>query len=85
MLAYRIVQKSIFETNASQFVRREFQFKNTYIVNKVFRYEDDIREIDLFLLGDDISKTQIDSLNNKLNQYHLNNTKLIIHQGLSAR
>jgi len=84
-LAYKIVQKSIFETNASQFVRREFQFKNTYIVNKVFRFEDGIREIDLLLLGDDIPENQVDSLNEKLKQYHLDNTKLIIHQGLSAR
>lgn len=83
-LAYRIVQKSIFESNAALFIRREFQFSNTYIINKVFRFEDG-REIDLLLLGDDIPQKQIDRLNGKLQQYHLKNTKLIIHQGLSAR
>jgi uncharacterized hydrophobic protein (TIGR00271 family) len=84
-LGYRIVQKSIFETNANQFVRREFQFKDTYIVNKVLRFEDGLREIDLLLLGNDISGSQLDSLNKKLDQYHLHNTKLTVHQGLSAR
>lgn len=84
-LAYTIVQKSIFETNAALFVRREFRFENTYIVNKVFRYDDGVREIDLLLLGDDISKETIDTLNNKLKQYRLGNTRLIIHQGLNAR
>lgn len=84
-LTYIVVQKSIFETNAAQFVRRELQFRNTYIVNKIFRYEDGIKEIDLLLLGDDIPKEKIDSLNKKLAQYHLGNTRLLIHQGLSAR
>ncbi len=84
-LGYRIVQKSIFETNANQFIRREFQFKDTYIVNKVLRFEDGVQEIDLLLLGNDIPREQVDSLNKKLDQYHLGNTKLTIHQGLSAR
>lgn len=84
-LGYRIVEKSIFETNANQFIRREFQFKDTYIVNKVLRFEDGVREIDLLLLGNDISGSQLDSLNKKLDQYHLHNTKLTVHQGLSAR
>lgn len=84
-LGYRIVEKSIFETNANQFVRQEFQFKDTYIVNKVLRFEDGVREIDLLLLGNDISGSQLDSLNKKLDQYHLHNTKLTVHQGLSAR
>jgi uncharacterized hydrophobic protein (TIGR00271 family) len=83
-LTYGMVEKSIFENNASLFVRREFKFRNTYVVNKAFKYEDGKKEIDLLLVGDDLSKMQIDSLQRKLSRYGIGNAKLIIHQGVNA-
>lgn len=84
-LAYGIVQKSIFENSAQRFVREEFSFSNTQVVNKRFKYSRNASEIDLLLIGAELSKTAIDSIRSKLVSYKLKGTKLIIRQGLDAR
>ncbi|MET4137786.1 TIGR00341 family protein [Pedobacter sp. UYP1] len=84
-LAYGIVDKSIFENNAQKFVNEQFQFKNTQVVNKNFKYNTKGNEIDLLLIGYELPKTAIDSINNLLVKYKLKNTKLQIRQGLNAK
>lgn len=84
-LAYRIVDKSIFENNARNFVSEEFRFKNTQVVNRTFKYATNAREIDLLLIGYELPEREIDSIRKKLGSYNLNNTKLVIRQGLNAR
>lgn len=84
-LAYKIVDKSIFETNARTFVNDQFTFKNTQVVNKLFRYRSDSSEIDLLLIGETLPQTTIDSISQKLNQYHLNHARLVVRQGLDAK
>lgn len=84
-LAYRIVDKSIFENNARNFVSEEFRFKNTQVVNRTFKYATNAREIDLLLIGYELPEREIDSIRKKLSNYNLNNTKLVIRQGLNAR
>ncbi|GGI28715.1 TIGR00341 family protein [Pedobacter mendelii] len=84
-LAYGIVQKSIFENSAQRFVREEFNFSNTQVVNKSFRYSRKSKEIDLLLIGAELTKTAIDSIQSKLSAYKLQGTRLIIRQGLDAR
>ncbi|NDC42015.1 MAG: hypothetical protein EBZ77_10775 [Chitinophagia bacterium] len=84
-LALKIVEKSIFEANARLFVREEFRFADTYVINKTYRYNNGVKEIDLLLLGADLPATTIDTLRNRLKKYHLGKTNLIIHQGMNAR
>lgn len=84
-LAYTIVQKSIFESNANMFVHDQFNFSNTYVVNKAFKADDGNHVIDLLLIGDELSKDTIDSLRNKMETYGLDGAQLIIHQGLNAK
>ncbi|HMR85776.1 MAG TPA: TIGR00341 family protein [Niabella sp.] len=84
-LAYKIVDKSIFETNARTFVNDQFNFKNTQVVNKLFRYRSDSSEIDLLLIGETLPQPTIDSISQKLNQYHLNHARLVVRQGLDAK
>ncbi|WP_316831985.1 TIGR00341 family protein [Pedobacter aquatilis] len=84
-LAYGIVQKSIFENSAQRFVREVFDFSNTQVVNKTFKYSRNSKEIDLLLIGAEITKPAIDSIKTKLKSYKLEGTKLIIRQGLDAR
>lgn len=84
-LAYRIVRKSIFESNAEAFVRSEVNFPNTFVVNKTFKTDDGNRAIDLLLIGEELSATAIDSLKQKMPAYHLEDAKLEVHQGLNAR
>lgn len=84
-LAYRIVDKSIFETNAEKFVQGEFRYKYTQVVSKNYKYDSKSNEIDLLLIGRELSQAHIDSLKNKLPQYNLADTRLSIRQGLNAR
>lgn len=84
-LAYGIVQKSIFENSAQKFIREEFSFSNTQVVNKSFKYSRNSSEIDLLLIGAELSNPAIDSIRSKLASYKLKDTKLIIRQGLDAR
>jgi uncharacterized hydrophobic protein (TIGR00271 family) len=84
-LAYRIVDKSIFENNAAKFVHQELNYKDTQVISKSFKYNRKGSEIDLLLLGKELSAGQLDSLNNQLKGYQLKGTKLIIRQGLNAK
>ncbi|SEA64192.1 TIGR00341 family protein [Arachidicoccus rhizosphaerae] len=84
-LAYGIVQKSIFATNAQKFISEQFKFKNTQVVNKTVAYDARGGEIDLLLIGYELPNTTIDSLRSKMGQYNLHNTKLNIRQGLNAK
>lgn len=84
-LAYGIVQKSIFEGNAQKFVKGEFRFKNTQVVNKTFKYDTKASEIDLLLIGYELTPSSIDSIRKRMKLYSLKNVKLNIRQGLNAK
>lgn len=84
-MAYRIVDKSIFEHNASRFVEEQFNFDNTQVVSKVYRYKPEDRHIEVLLIGNVLSKKRIDSVTQNLTDYKLGQTKLTVRQGLDAR
>jgi uncharacterized hydrophobic protein (TIGR00271 family) len=84
-LAYRIVQRSIFEGNAKKFVQQEFHFHRTQVVGKTFSMDGRKRTIELLLVGQPLSPPVIDSLKDRMRLYHLDSAKLIIRQGLDAK
>lgn len=84
-LGYGIVDKSIFENNAQRFVREQFQFKNTQVVNKSFVYKSGGNEIDLLVIGYELPKQTLDTIRKNLKKYNLDHTKLNIRQGLNAK
>ncbi|NRF37414.1 TIGR00341 family protein [Pedobacter sp. LMG 31643] len=85
-LAYGIVDKSIFENNAQRFISEQFQFKNTQVVNRSLKYSSSKgNEIDLLLIGYELSPSKIDTIRRKLGDYKLKNTALKIRQGLNAK
>lgn len=84
-MAYRIVNKSIFENNARKFVEEEFNFPNTQVVSKKFIYAEDKKMIDLLLIGSVLDKRVMDSLKHRMERYQLHNVKLSIRQGLNAK
>lgn len=84
-LAYGIVQKSIFENSAQRFVREVFDFNNTQVVSKTFKYSRKSSEIDLLVIGAQLSGPTIDTIRGKLKDYRLQGTKLTIRQGLDAQ
>ncbi|MDX2003553.1 MAG: TIGR00341 family protein [Chitinophagales bacterium] len=89
-LAYRIVDQAIFESNADRFVREEFNFARTQVVNKKFVWGGDFwkgksDKIELLLLGDKLPKSTIDSIREQLSAYKLATASLKIYQGLDER
>lgn len=84
-MAYRIVDRSIFENNAQAFIEKELSYKNTQVITKNYKYSRKGNEIDLLLLGKELTELQLDSLRKKLPAYKLHNTKLSIRQGLNAK
>jgi uncharacterized hydrophobic protein (TIGR00271 family) len=84
-LAYRIVQRSIFEANAKHFVQNEFQFHRTQVVSKNFEMNGRKKTIDLLLVGQPLAPQVIDSLKERMSLYGLDSTKLVIRQGLDAK
>jgi len=83
-LAYEIVQRSIFENNAKSFVQKEFRFQRTQVVSRSYKMDGKRSTIELLLVGQELPKTTLDSLQKRLHIYSLDSTKLIVHQGLDA-
>ena len=84
--AYRIVRQAIFETNAKQFVKTEFNPDKTYILDYTYTYHTtDSSEIDLVLGGEPLEDEQLMIIRKKLADYKLKYTKLNIKQGLNNR
>lgn len=84
-LAYRIVQRTIFEENAKNYVQKEFHFKRTQVVSKTYSFDGKRKSIELLLIGKELPEVVIDSLKVRMHLYDLDSTRLIIHQGLNAK
>lgn len=84
-LAWRIVQRTIFEESAKNFVQAEFNFPQTQVVSKNYKYEFKHPSIELLLIGQELPQTTIDSLRHRLHLYELDSTRLVIRQGLDAK
>ena len=86
LFANRIVRQAIFETNAKQFVKTEFNPDKTYILDYTYTYHTtDSSEIDLVLGGEPLEDEQLMIIRKKLADYKLKYTKLNIKQGLNNR
>lgn len=84
-MAYRIVQRSIFENNAQKFVQSAFHFSKTQVLSSKYMYDTKEKEsIEVFLVGQVLSESTIDSLKNLMTAFKLTDTKLLVHQGLDA-
>lgn len=84
-LAFRIVQKAIFEQNAKNFVQNEFRFPQTQVVNRTFRFDSKQPSIELLLIGQQLSGHILDSLRGRMHLYRLDSSGLVIRQGLDAK
>lgn len=84
-LAYRIVDKSIFENNAKAFIQKEINNNNTQVITSTYDYNRKGNKIELLLLGDEVSKERIDTLKKRMSLYSLDKTQLNIKQGLNAK
>lgn len=85
-LAYRLVDRTVFENNATRYVQRVFRFDKTQVIDKNFKIRRGIKEIDLVLIGEELTPMQQDSLHRQMPRFGLDtNVVLKIRQGLNAR
>lgn len=80
-LGIQVVQQSIFEKNAYQFIRSEFSFENARVISTNVDFESDPPIIEISLFGDRIEQVVIDNALNKKEQYKLSKTDIKVFQG----
>ena len=84
-LAFRIVQKEIFEQNARIFVQKEFNLPQAQVVNRNYKFNNKKSTIELILVGQELSSQTIDSIKGRMHLYNLDSNWLNIRQGLNAK
>lgn len=84
VMAYNIVNHSIFERNAKRFIAEELNFENTQIVSRNISYKGGKSMIEVFLLGETIEPKLIQQVKTKLKNYGILDTELKIRQGVNS-
>ncbi len=82
LMAYNLVQRSIFENSAQKFITEVFNFKSSQVVNKIVNYDrnNEERYIEVVMIGEPISGDAIEAAQNQLPNYSLAGTTLKVRQ-----
>lgn len=80
ILAYGIVQRTIFESNAREYIDRVLVFEGSEIVSAVPTYSSDSSTIEVMLMGRPVPEEAIAVARNQLEAYHLEGTALVVRQ-----
>jgi uncharacterized hydrophobic protein (TIGR00271 family) len=80
-LAYRTVQRSVFERNALSFIANELSFPKTRVISRQLTFDMKKPVIEVSLFGDKVNQDLIENAQLKLPKYSLPDTELIIFQG----
>ncbi|MBL8022071.1 MAG: TIGR00341 family protein [Leptospirales bacterium] len=78
--AYKLVQKTIFEKNATIFIKREIGSGETEILNRSISYEN--ASIDVVTMGRPLSPDELKRLSQRLVDYGLENARLGVRSSL---
>lgn len=79
-LAYGIINKSVFERDAHNYLRSAFDFPRTEILQQTLEYDADNPTIEVLVIGDPLSDDDITRLENRLDDFGLTNTTLNVRQ-----
>lgn len=80
-LTYGIVKSTLYDAAANNFINKELNFKDTQVLDRKISYEN--KEIQVVLVGSEVSEASIAVVENKLKDYKLSKTKLVILQGMN--
>ncbi len=80
-LTIGIVKSTFFESAANSFINKELSFENTQVLNRKISYEK--REIKVVLIGSEVPDASIALAKDKLKEYKLEKTTLVVHQGMN--
>ncbi len=79
-LTIGIVKSTLFETAANNFINKELSFPNTQVLDRKISYEK--REIKVVLIGSEVPDASIALAKDKMKDYKLGKSTLIVHQGM---
>lgn len=77
-LAVELVNEEVFKTNAKQFITREFSLQETQVASS--KINPATRTIEVALIGAPLSQASLQSMQGRLAQASLSDTRLIVHQ-----
>ena len=80
VIGYRIVKRSFFETNAQRYVSNVFQFTKAKAIDFHTHFDSDSSSIEVFMIGEPVSKEAIESARLQMAGYGLSQAKLIVRQ-----
>lgn len=84
ILAYGIIQRTIFEANANHYITKVLNFPGSEIINSQVHYSSKGCKIEVMLVGEPVSEDAIKVAQNQLENYHLVDTELTVRQPSSA-
>jgi hypothetical protein len=79
-LAYNIVTRTLWEESVNQYLRVEFDMPGTQIISSELTFLPDSSVVEVTLIGEKLSSSNIQQLKNKLTVYGLDETHLYINQ-----
>ncbi len=82
-LTVGIIQDTFFESAANRFVNEQLSFENTQVLDKKINHEGTQHEIRVVLIGQEVPEASIAIARSKMKDYKLDNTKLIVLQGMN--
>lgn len=80
-ITYRVVTKYYFEKNVQEFIDKEVENADHYVVSSKIRYTDTKPRIELMLMGNEIDSAGKSNLVDKMKYYNLQNCNLMLLQG----
>lgn len=80
-LTYGIVKETFYQSAANHFISKEMDFPDTQVLDRKVSY--DTKEIRVVLIGKEVPEERIAEARSKLKDYKLNNTKLVVFQGVN--
>ncbi|MCA8830451.1 DUF389 domain-containing protein [Hymenobacter pini] len=81
-LGYGIVQRSVYEHQAQQFVEEQLSFPGAYVATRQIDARQ--RRINLLLVGRPVDTARLGQVRRQLGRYRLAPTTLVVRQGLQA-
>lgn len=78
--AYRFIDQQNYDSKVKNFLSKEFEEKGNTIVYKKTTYSADPKKIELAFLSRKFSAAQIKEVNEKLKNYKIENTQVVIRQ-----
>lgn len=78
---YNSITQSLFNNKARTFISQEFDFNNNEVIEQKFTYRrDSVSTIEVFMIGEVLSADNIEKLTDRMANYGLYKTNLIVHQ-----